>query len=269
MNHGEAADSLHRRALVSNKNLCRDNPDIDWDLADIVGHQIDAIAEELDFDEAYRRDCRKHRFRFAVSIGELRDLLRPGARVLELGGTTFVTHLLLAHFPEAHWRTSTWDLRQPWPTESESFDVAVSMEVLEHLSDPEDRRNEQLELRGLRNCLTECWRTLRPRGVLFATTPNSASILCLHKILGGATALNYLPHIREYCREEITRELEEAGYVIDSLRAVHCLSLDENIDYTSVFRLLMKLGYPTEDRGDDWFIRARRPRSVTDEPGSS
>lgn len=259
MNHPPDRGGLHRQALGWHRSLCEENRDIDWELAETVGRQIDAIADELEFDEDYRLGCRKHRFRIAVSIAELRKTLRPGARALELGGTTFVTHLLLAHLPEVDWRTSRWDLRKPWPTESGSFDAVVAMEVLEHLSDPEERRNEQLEMRGLRTCLAESCRTLRPEGVLFATTPNSASVLCLLKILGGATAVNYSPHIREYCREEIQRELHEAGYVVDSLRAVHCMALDEPVNYTPAFRLLLELGYPTEDRGDDWFLRAHRP----------
>lgn len=259
----------HGRAMALAGALYADNVDIDWELADIIGCQIDAIAAELDFDEDYRRGCRSHRFRIAVSIQELKDLLRPGARVLELGGTTYVTHLLMAQFPQVDWHTSSWDLRLRWPTEAESYDVAISMEVLEHLSDPEDRQNEQLELRGLRTCLQECRRTLCPGGVLFATTPNSASIHCLQAVLGGATGMYYWPHIREYCREEITQELEGAGFEIDSLRAVHCLALDQTIDYTPVFRLLLELGYPTEDRGDDWFIRARRPLVVASEPEAS
>ena len=269
MNHESENGKWEGRAIALTKSLYEDNADIDWDLAEIVGCQIDAIAAELDFEDDYRRGCRSHRFRIAASIQELKGLLQPGTRALELGGTTYVTHLLMARFPEVDWQTSSWDLRQRWPIGAESYDVAVSMEVLEHLSDPEDRRNEQLELRGLRTCLQECWRCLRPGGVLFATTPNSASIHCLQAVLGGTTGMFYPPHIREYCREELTRELEDAGYVIDSLRAVHCLALDHALDYTPLFRLLLNLGYPTADRGDYWFIRARRPLLVASEPEAS
>ena len=266
MKYEEERSKWHDRAIALAGGLYRENADIDWQLADIIGCQIDAIAAELDFDDDYRRGCRSHRYRIAVSIQELSELLQPGVRVLELGGATYVTHLLMARFPEVDWQTSSWDLRQRWPTAAESYDVAVSMEVLEHLSDPEDRRNEQLELRGLRTCLRECRRSLRPGGALFATTPNSASVHCLQAVLGGTTGMFYPPHIREYCRKELTRELGDAGFVIESLRTVHCLALDHSIDYTPVFRLLLELGYPTEDRGDDWFIRARRPPLAASEP---
>lgn len=51
------------------------------------------------------------------------------------------------------------DLNRRTPFEDRSFDVWVSIEVIEHLHDPQ-------------NLIDEAWRVLKDDGVLFITTPN-------------------------------------------------------------------------------------------------
>jgi len=62
--------------------------------------------------------------------------------------------------PARPWVTVAWDLNElPWPWEDESFDKIVASAVLEHL------RLNLLESMG------ECWRILRPGGLLWVKVP--------------------------------------------------------------------------------------------------
>jgi len=252
-------DEISERASALNRRMYQENPDVDWELASIVGRQTDAISIELGCDERSRRECRKHRFRLAVTLRDLRPMLVDGMSVLELGGKTAVSHLLRSHYPELAWSTSDWDLRLPWPTEDDSWDFVVMTEVLEHLSDPPDGFNEAFTFRGVHTCLREACRSLRPGGGLFLTTPNAASVVCLLRVLDGGPGIFYRPHNREYSGAELRNALEAAGFTIESQRAVHCLSVHEQIDFTLLFEVLQAMGAPTDDRGDDWFITARKP----------
>ena len=249
---------LHAQAEVLNRRLYDDNPDIDWNLVELLRPQIDAVSHEMGYDDEYRENWQRHRFRLAASIVGLRKLLREGDTALELGGTDVASILLRAHFPGVEWNISSWDLRSAWPCESESYDAVVSMEVLEHLSDLPCGFNEHLDFSGLKTCLDECHRILRRGGRMFVTTPNAASIVCLRQILFGSTAVFYSPHIREYARDNLEAAVRSAGFIIESMRAVHCLSLATHLDHTSIFEVLLAFGLPTADRGDDWFIVARK-----------
>ncbi len=56
------------------------------------------------------------------------------------------------------------DLNQVFPFDDESFDVAMAVEILEHLENP-------------RLFLRELWRVLRPGGTAIVSTPNLTSLL--------------------------------------------------------------------------------------------
>ncbi len=252
-NHAALAHSLDRR-------LFEENPDIDWEMIRILQPQIDAISRELEYDDEYRQNWQRHRFRLAATLVQLKAILTDGCLALELGGSTLATVLLKAHFPSVHWRSSNWDLRLPWPCPDNGFDIIVSMEVFEHIGyRAEDPVNDE-RASGLTSCLHECLRTLCPGGSMFVSTPNSASIVCLNRILRGQTGVYYAAHFREYSRFELARMFIESGFVITSLRSVHCLSIDPREDYSPLFQLLLDHEFPTEDRGDDWFAIVQKPQ---------
>jgi SAM-dependent methyltransferase len=97
-----------------------------------------------------------------------------------------------------------------WPVPSDSYDVVLFMEVLEHLAiDP-------LQV------FLEAHRVLRPGGTMFVTTPNIASLEAVAKILLGQSPYNfgfYLPqygvygrHNREFIAEEVAALGQCAGF---------------------------------------------------------
>lgn len=83
------------------------------------------------------------------------DILNLGAGNKLVAGA--VQHDLTKHRPEID---VVWDLNVlPWPWEDNSFDLVVARAVFEHL-----RIN-------LVETVNECWRILRPGGVLYVKLP--------------------------------------------------------------------------------------------------
>lgn len=103
----------------------------------------------------------------------------------------------------------------PWPFEEETFDVALCLEVLEHMaSDP-------------MHMLAGINRALKPGGLLVLTTPNSASWGALARVMIGQQPYSFSPfygirglvnrHNREYTVREIEQLTVDAGFDVVQL----------------------------------------------------
>lgn len=96
------------------------------------------------------------------------------------------------------------DLNNTINIADESFDVILSVEVLEHLENP-------------RKIMREWFRLLRPEGILIFSTPNNESWRSLISLLlrGHFVAFSdacYPAHITALLRRDIERALKEAGF---------------------------------------------------------
>jgi len=98
----------------------------------------------------------------------------------------------------------SWDLNNSTDIATESFDVIVSAEVIEHLENP-------------RAVTREWFRLLRPGGTLVLSTPNNESwrslialIAQVHFVQFGDTC--YPAHITALLRKDIEHVLIEAGF---------------------------------------------------------
>jgi hypothetical protein len=214
------------------------------------------------YSQQYTEDWMCHIYRLLLSLKEL-DAIIPDNKdftVLEMGSEGVVSDLLKSRFPGAKFLNTTSDLRRRWDFPDEFADLIVSMEVVEHLTDPE--AGEYLDgfyKSGLKSTLQEAFRVLKKGGKSFITTPNAASIYCLEKILDGNSAWYYPLHVREYTLDEMTAEVKEANFQIEKAAAVHCMTAPIGVNYAPTFTLLAKHGWPTKNRGDDIFITAVKP----------
>ena len=101
--------------------------------------------------------------------------------------------------------------REMLPHAEASFDRIVATEILEHLASPA-------------LFLSECWRVLRPGGVLHVTTPNVVDARGRAQALLGRSPQSHLfgigrtlrmnewVHRREYAPDEVGRLLEAVGF---------------------------------------------------------
>jgi SAM-dependent methyltransferase len=137
-----------------------------------------------------------------------------GAHVLDAGGPSPFSRWLEKHACRVV-QTGDRDLRCPMPdVPDDSFDVATCLEVLEHLKDPESSARHCFRGDGIRCCLAELFRVVRPGGCLFLTTPNVCCLYGAHRLLSGMHPYQYQPHERELSPRSIARFVTDAGWRI-------------------------------------------------------
>ena len=179
----------------------------------------------LDDKEAY----------FVELLGRVADVAAPGDRLLEIGSAPCQFTLLLdrAGFDvtgidvdpdRVAPMIDRYDLdvrrcdveRDDLPVESNSVDVVLATELLEHL------RIDPL------HALREFRRVLRPDGVLYLVTPNQYEIGAVWRFLRGEGAishahyefsklerLGHMGHVREYAPADVRGLLREEGFRIE------------------------------------------------------
>ncbi|WP_019509045.1 methyltransferase domain-containing protein [Pleurocapsa sp. PCC 7319] len=137
------------------------------------------------------------------------------------------------------------------PCESDKFSLIVSCEVLEHFQvDP-------------MFFLIEANRVLKSEGLLFITTPNSASQRCCNFILNGKPPYNYYSYNRhgqrtghrfEYTPEIVKLALESSGFEIIKLTTPYdTYEKDEKLE-----KFLASGNYSTELRGERISVLAKK-----------
>ncbi len=106
--------------------------------------------------------------------------------------------------------------RELLPHAEASFDRIVATEILEHLATPA-------------LFLSECWRVLRPSGVLYLTTPNVVDLRGRTRALLGRSPQSHLfgiertlrmnewVHRREYAPAEVARLVQAVGFRVSGL----------------------------------------------------
>lgn len=217
------------------------------------------------------RDWEPHHVRLVLSMKWLRPLLGElgdAARVLEMGGESIVTRVLRTAFKRVELISFAGDLRHRWPLEDDSVDAIVSMEVIEHLADVGEGIQHSFEGTGTRRCLAEAFRVLKPGAPMFVSTPNAGSISIVLRALQGRAPWAYEPHVREYVPFSVLSSLQQTGFLVERWSTVHCFAFGDGQDsYERLFKVLIELGLPTEHRGDELFVVARKPRPQEADPG--
>jgi SAM-dependent methyltransferase len=145
-----------------------------------------------------------------------------------------------------------------YPFETNSFDVVLFCEILEHL------------LMNPLAALREIHRVLKPNGVLVLTTPNVCRLQNALAMVNGANIYDpysgfgpYGRHNREYNRHELHRLLEFAGFDVERSFTAdgHPAEVLHWPQRYEIERLLLPR---REDLGQYLFVRARAARTPSD-----
>ena len=153
---------------------------------------------------------------------------------------------------------SILNLNHPLPEEIvEAFDCVVATEVIEHLENP-------------RHLLRQCFRALRPGGVLFISTPNIDSPLskALYIRTGdfrwfGDAEYKQDGHITPIHRRVLEKALGEAGFVDVQIESVAPLVVPRFSWWKMrlLAWLVTKVSAERLLEGDILIVEARRPGS--------
>lgn len=201
-----------------------------------------------------------HNRRYRTTFERVRPWLRPGVRVLDLGGRSPFTELLEWH-GNATVTCEPFDQRYRFPLADETFDLVFCLEVIEHVKDRESVDEiATFTFSGVRNCLREAWRVLRPGGLLVLSTPNACSYRSLLNVLEHRHPFQYLPHNRELCVDDLRGLLQGAGYLIETINTIDAWSNGGRRARLLMLSMATRLlGFSTRDRDDDILALARRP----------
>jgi len=145
-----------------------------------------------------------------------------------------------------------------YPYEDGHFETVLACEIFEHLiHDP-------------MHLLIEANRILEDQGTLILTTPNVASYTAVARVLEqsgnpqvyskyadprGEYAETEIPHVREYTPRELSEAIESAGFEVVSLSTEVAPGYENE---ERIQKLLEKLHYPTDLRGEQMFCVARK-----------
>jgi SAM-dependent methyltransferase len=239
---------------------------------DAICRYVDTFVDGLQHDAskaAYVADLLFHRDRIVLSIEWIADLIRRGGvrDLLVVGDDTVIDWGLkaLGHYDGVNVVFSRCELREAFPIPSASFDLVVSLEVLEHLKDRDGTRCDVFNYSGAENLVAECYRVLRPGGALFLTTPNACCTGAIGRLLSQQHPHMYSGHVREYTPSEVRRLLSEGSFEIEILQTIDVWSQSdrsESVGFRRAHRaaaaLLAKSAASKAERGDDIFVIAKK-----------
>jgi hypothetical protein len=207
-----------------------------------------------------------HRERFRQSRAWLASL--PAKRVIEVGGAGVFTPSLHAQYGESAVTSTDFDLRfqKHWDRYLDPFDLAVCMEVLEHIGDPIISKSTVEEVAqftgtGVMNMLRGIYSKLIPGSALFLTTPNGSNVDVIRRALRGYTPIQYYPHVREYGFNDTIDMVKAAGFTIEKTLNVDCYTHVKTTGEQTekaLIRQLLRGRFPMVDYGETLFLVARK-----------
>lgn len=203
-----------------------------------------------------------HNQRFKWSVEWIYKVAPKDGLIYEMGGDGPFRKMLEDARPDLTVVRSEGDLRKPSGQESGVYDGVICMEVIEHINDVEPNDGSiptQWYGTGVRLMLAEAYRILKPKGFLFLTTPNAASINTIHKILTAQPPMVYRPHVREYTVHEINGFCSNAGFRLERLETLeswnNCMSEQS---HRAIGRFIKSSGHTSKHRGENIFSLFRK-----------
>ncbi len=187
------------------------------------------------------------------------DLVSPAFEYCETGDLSCVSQYLV----EKGYRLTPakGDFRYEVLQPTNSVDVLLSLEVVEHIKDQDPTCFDEIVLfnySGIRAYAKECFRILKPDGVLIVTTPNACSLASILNALEYRVPAIYAPHVKEYAPSEIADIFRDAGFRLSTFDTFFSyFHLDDNVQAMgSVFG---NLSHSPANRGDTSCFIFKKP----------
>jgi len=209
----------------------------------------------------------KHIDRLTKSYLFLEPELKDNINILDLGSYGHFTKGIENFNNTITTCVSSFDLRYKSMYSDEDFDLICCMEVLEHIKDRDSDDLNDIAIRketGVLSLLCEINRILKPEGKLFLTTPNMSTLLSVIRILNYENPNFFLPHVKEYSINELTRLLNTCGFEVERLITENVWGeySIENYDLSKLELFCYQNGFSLSNRGDDIFLIAKKIREA-------
>ncbi len=212
--------------------------------------------------ESERHRMNFDRVRFMRTLEWLSELDFKHKSVLELGDYSLASYVIREFFNNNEYINTDFDLRQKFHFKENSFDFILNMEVMEHICDIEYTHGTRMT--GIKQCLEECFFVLKPGGKMFLSTPNATSIWIIQRALLHQPPWLYPYHFRELLVDEIRDLVNNTGFKITKLAT-------EKVwyfwDFAPIIEFMKKNNYSLENRGDDIFLIAEKPITISFKDG--
>ena len=207
----------------------------------------------------------KHIDRLTKSYLFLEPELKDNINILDLGSYGHFTKCIEEYNSTIKTSISGFDLRYKSMYSSEDFDIVCCMEVLEHIKDRDSDDLDDIAIRketGVLSLMCEMNRILKPDGKLFLTTPNMSTLLSVVRILNYENPNFFLPHVKEFSINELTRILNVCGFEIEKLTTENVWGdySIENYDLSKLELFCYQNNISLDNRGDDIFLIAKKVR---------
>jgi hypothetical protein len=165
-----------------------------------------------------------HRARFIQTWAFVQRLGLPKkGRVLDVGGVGPLAGYMAEALDWSVDQTNS-DLRYELKsTSSDSFDLVLCTETIEHIKDRESSAITDLEafnFSGVLSMLRELGRATKQHGYIVVTTPNANSYISLHKWAMGEAVMMDPKHVREFSVSELKSAMRTAGLQVVATEVV-------------------------------------------------
>ena len=232
----------------------------------MVGTKLVKWNRDTNQDKSYENT---HDLRWILTLELIKKRINsmPEARnILALGTDGQFENFLKAEYKELNVDISDWDLRYSFPKSTNSYDICLSLEVVEHLKDRDDKNHDIAThyFTGLMSFLVEAHRVLKPNGLLILTTPNSSSFDTIFRTIQGKCSFMYWPHVRELAPMELSYFLNQTGFQVEILETFSPYATDFKANklhslFIDFFRVIMR-GRPEMKnlRGSTIFVVAKK-----------
>lgn len=150
---------------------------------------------------------RGHVLRYKKSIEYIKPYIKNGMKILNVGGEgTIIDELFSTFAKDIIVENTECDIRYDFITNYDTYDLIISLEVIEHLKDRDSSYIPALATQvnsGIWNFFVNCNRLLDINGLLFVTTPNMNSYLNILNLINYKNPNFFTPHPKEISKDEI------------------------------------------------------------------
>lgn len=166
--------------------------------------------------------------RFRQSLAWIYEVIKSykPEKILVIGDPTIIDWCMidLELVAPGKIHNTNFDLRYKFPIKSNSYDFIINLEVIEHIKDVEKPETRELfTFKATNNFIKECTRVLKPKAVMFLTTPNICSLNAICRLYLQKHPFLFFRHIREYTMGDLIYIFNKSGLI-----NIRCESYDFN-----------------------------------------